>query len=50
VEAWSLRLRAVKVPRTCPLVLLVKVGWRPNIVLESEEGKAMGSGLLGGES
>jgi len=35
--AWSLRSRAVKGPRPCPLVLPVKVGSRPNIVLGSEE-------------
>jgi hypothetical protein len=39
----------VKVPRPCPLVLLVKVDCRPNVVLGSEEGKVLGSGLLGGE-
>jgi hypothetical protein len=29
----------VKVPRQCPLVLLVKVGWREGEALRSEEGR-----------
>jgi hypothetical protein len=30
--------RAVKVPRQCPVCLLVKVGWKKGKALESEEG------------
>lgn len=38
---------ALKVPRECPLVLLVKVSQSQGRVLGSEEGMLMGSGLLG---
>lgn len=34
--------RALKFPRYCLLVLLVKVGWREGKTLGSAEGKAMG--------
>jgi hypothetical protein len=35
------------VPRNRRLVLLVKLGWLQGKMLGSEEGKVMGSGLLG---
>jgi hypothetical protein len=34
----------MKVPRQCPLVLLVKVVWRDGKAFESAEGRAMRSG------
>lgn len=34
--------RALKFPRHCLFVLLVKVGWREGKTLESAKGKAMG--------
>jgi hypothetical protein len=37
----------LKIPRQCPLVLLVKVGWKQGKVLRSEEGSVKGGGLLG---
>jgi hypothetical protein len=36
----------VKFLRPCPLVLLVKVGWRQGRALGSEEGNVIGSRLL----
>ena len=36
----------MKFLRTCPLVLLVKVGWRQGRALGSEEGTIMDSRLL----
>ena len=37
------RLITVKVPGRCPLVLLVKIGWKQGNALGSEDGKVMGS-------
>jgi hypothetical protein len=34
---------ALKVPRQCPLVVLVKAGCREGKALGSEEGKALGT-------
>jgi hypothetical protein len=39
-------LIALEVPRLCPLVLLVKLGWREDGVLESEVGRVRGRGLV----
>jgi hypothetical protein len=36
----------LKVPRQCPLVLLVKDGWRQGRTLGSEEGKDEGRGYV----
>jgi hypothetical protein len=35
---------AMKVPRQCPFVLLVKVGWREGMAFGNGEGRAMRSG------
>jgi hypothetical protein len=37
----------MKVPRQCPLVLLVKVGIRKGKALESGEGRVMSGGARG---
>jgi hypothetical protein len=36
---------ALKAPRLCPLVLLVKVVWRQGRLLECKVGKVTGSGI-----
>jgi hypothetical protein len=40
---WGTKFTALKVPRQCPLVLLVEVSWIKCKSLGSEEGKVMGS-------
>ena len=37
----------LKIPRQCPLVLLLKVSWKQGKALRSEEGSVKGGGLLG---
>jgi hypothetical protein len=35
------------IPRLCPLILMVKVGWKRDQAMRSEEGKVTGSGSFG---
>ena len=37
---------ALKFPMLCPLVLLIKLGWRQSTELGNGEGKETGSGML----
>jgi hypothetical protein len=39
------KFTSLKVPRLCPLVLLVKVVWRQGRFLECKIGKVTGSGI-----
>ena len=41
------KFTALKVPRQCPLVLLVRLGWNQAKALGSEAGGMVGSDLLG---